>query len=281
MKKYILLFITIVIILGICFVYNTINIEESKKILFKDSGYILCEGQVRYYFNKDESYTKSYDGKVVFLDTEGKKITIENDNFIHYLNGNIVALQDSVLLDLKKLEIDPIVYYNVSGNKEIKKVSKKYVVKNLDKDIQFEQGIWKISQNKYIILGEDLKIVLNTGTEKNVKNYVEIEYCDNEIVNIYNQDFNFNTISSNSYIVLADGVKLNLGTKIVSLNDENKMTLDNMVINSDDNVTLVDLDEYDEKKNDNKQEENEVEIPENQEDETEIVKKKEINTNYQ
>ena len=41
---------------------------------------------------------------------------------------------------------------------------------------------------------------------KDVEGYVEIEYSDNEIVNIYNQEFSYQTISSNSYIELEDVV---------------------------------------------------------------------------
>ena len=40
---------------------------------------------------------------------------------------------------------------------------------------------------------------------------------------------------------MQNNIKINLGTKIVSQNDENKMALEDMVINSNDNVTLVDL----------------------------------------
>ena len=282
MKKYILFFISIVAILAICFAHNTINVEESKKILFKDSGYILSGDKTRYYFNKDETYTKSYDDKIIFSDTEGAKITIGNDNFLHYVNGNIVALQDSVLLDLNKINNDPIIYYNVSANKEIKKASTKYVVRNLDKDISFEQGIWKISPNKYIILGDAFKVVLNSGVQKDVKKYVEIEYFDNEIVSIYNQEINYQTISSNSYVILDKGIKLNLGTKIVSVDDENKMALEDMVINSDDNVTLVDLSEEFYKEDggeENEVDENKID-EEDSENDTEVIRT-ETNSNNQ
>ena len=126
-------------------------------------------------------------------------------------------------------------------NKEIKKISSRYSVKNLDSDLQFEQAIWKISADKYIILANKLKITLNNGMTKDVDGYVEIQYSDNEVVNIYNQEFSYQTISSNSYIELQNGIKLNLGTKIVSQNDQNKMSLEDMVINSNDNVKIVDL----------------------------------------
>lgn len=241
MKKYILFFISIGILLGAILVYNVVNVEESKKETFSESGYILNGSTNRYYFYQDETYTTSYNNQIVFYDTEGAKVTLDNSNFIHYTSGNIVALQESVLLDLSKINDNPIVYYDVAANKEIKKISSRYSVKNLDSDLQFEQAIWKISADKYIILANKLKITLNNGMTKDVDGYVEIQYSDNEVVNIYNQEFSYQTISSNSYIELQNGIKLNLGTKIVSQNDQNKMSLEDMVINSNDNVKIVDL----------------------------------------
>lgn len=213
MKKYVLFFISIGVILGAILIFNVAHIEESKKETFSESGYILNGSTNRYYFYQDETYTTSYNKQIVFYDTEGTKVTIDDSNFIHYTSGNIVALQESVLLDLSKINDNPIVYYDVAANKEIKKISNRYSVKNLDSDLQFEQAIWKVSANKYIILANKLKITLNNGMTKDVDGYVEIEYSDNEIVNIYNQEFSYQTISSNSYIELQNNIKINLGTK--------------------------------------------------------------------
>ena len=259
MKKYIVFFISIGLLLGIVLFYNTINIEQSKKVTFNESGYILNSSTERYYFYQDETYTTSYNDKIVFFDTEGEKVTLNNENFIHYSSGNIVALQEGVLLELSKIDDNPIIYYNVGANKEIKKLSNRYIVKNLDKDLQFEQAIWKISSTKYIVLGKNIKIKLENGTEKDIEGYVEIEYSNNEIINIYNQEVAYQTISSDSYIELDDDIKINLGTKIVSKEDKNKMSLEDMVINSDDNVTLVDLNTDTDKKEENEVTENTTE----------------------
>ena len=84
MKKYILFFISIGILLGAILVYNVVNVEESKKETFSESGYILNGSTNRYYFYQDETYTTSYNNQIVFYDTEGAKVTLDNSNFIHY-----------------------------------------------------------------------------------------------------------------------------------------------------------------------------------------------------
>lgn len=248
MKKYIMFFISIGLLLSTILIYSVINTEKSRESAFTESGYILDNLSERYYFLPEEKY-KTANDKIEFLDTEGSKVSISNDNFVHYSSGNIVGLQDSVLLDLDKIDDDPITYYNVVANKELKKVGNRYTIKNLDTEIQLTKAISKISQSKYIILADKIGLKLNNGTTQEIEGYVEIEYSDNEIVSIYNQEISYQTISSESYIDLADNIRINLATKIVSKNNKNKMSLEDMVINSDDNVTLVDLNENKETEN--------------------------------
>lgn len=213
---------------------------------FLGPGYILSGSSEKYYFNDNTDYEPTYDNKVKFKDTDGKNTVVTDNSFIHYNDGSIVALHDGVLMDLDTIDDDPIVYYNVNKNKEAKKMQYYYAIKNNDKDVKFTLAIWKIDNNKYILLGKNLTLGLNNGTEKKLRDYVEIEYFDNDIVNVYNQEVNYQTISTNSYITFDDSIKLNLGTKIVSKDNINKMSLDEMVINSDDNVTLADLSQNDE-----------------------------------
>jgi hypothetical protein len=241
MKRYILFFISIGLIIVTVFTFSIVNVEKSKQLTFSEAGYILQDTSERYYFLEEDKYTISYNEQIVFNDTEGMKVTVNSDKFLHYTSGNIEALQDGVLLDLSQINNNPIIYYNISANKEIKKISNRYTVKNLNDDLSFEQAIWKISATKYIILSDHINLILNNGTTKEIDGYIEIEYSDNEIVSIYNQEISYQTISSNSYVELDNDIKINLGTKIVSENDENKMSLEDMVINSDDNVTLIDL----------------------------------------
>jgi len=99
MKKYIMFFVSIGLLLGIVLFYNIMNVEQSKKVTFNEAGYILNSSSERYYFYEDQSYTTSYDDKIIFYDTEGAKVTLANDNFIHYSSGNIESLQEGVLLE--------------------------------------------------------------------------------------------------------------------------------------------------------------------------------------
>lgn len=267
MKKYIFTMLAIGVILGGILIYNTIKINDEEKIDFYSSGYILesnsasevevkpeegteatqnTQGVSRYYFSENTTYKEKYNEKAIFKDTEGESVKVNLDNFVHYTNGSISSLKNGVILNLDEIEDDPITYYNIKKGSVLVKKQDKYTIKNLEKELSFDKIIWKISPQKYIILANPLTLVFNDGTTKEINGYVEIEYLDNEIIKIYNQEATYQTISSNSSIEIGD-IKINLSSKIISKANENKMSLENMVIDSDDNVTIVDLTQEEEK----------------------------------
>ncbi len=265
MKKYIVIIVLIGVILGGVLIYNTIRIENENNKLFLDSGYVLQSKQEtdqtveRYYFNSNETYKTKYEQKVVFDNTEGEEITANKNNFIHYSDGSISSFTNGVLLDLENIDADPITYYNIMANDVLEKSGDGYAIKNLDQTLRFSNLIWKIDTNKYIIISDDFSLVFGDQEPRQISGYVELEYLDNEIVRIYNQEATYQTISSEAYVELPDGIRLDLGKKIVSKDDENKMSLENMVIDSDDNVTIVDLEEEQEETDTNTVDANQVE----------------------
>lgn len=255
MKNYFLLLAIIVFIIADIFVSNAIIANQNINKTFEGSGYILKYSQdnQRYYFEQETKYKNTYNNQITFKNTDGEKIAVDKDNFIHYDDGSISSFVKGVLLDLETIDTDPITYYNVSANKVLKKLSNnKYVTKNLDKEIQFTNLMWKISDSKYLLASDSMKIVFGDGTEKDINGFVEIEYSENEVVRIFNKDVKYETISSEVYLKVGEDIKVNLGSKIISKKDKNEMTLANMVIDSNDNVTIIDFEE----EKDNKNEEN-------------------------
>lgn len=254
MKNYFLLLAIIVFIIADVFVSNAIIANQNINKTFEGSGYILkyTNKDEKYYFSEEATYKKSYNDQIVFKNTEGEKIVVDKNNFIHYNDGSISSFTKGVLLDLDMIDTDPITYYNVSANKLLKKLSNnKYVTKNLNNEIQFTNLMWKISDSKYLLASDSMKLVFSDSTEKSINGFVEIEYTDNEIVKIFNKDVRYETISTEVYIQVGEDIKINLGTKIISKKGENEMTLENMVIDSNDNVTIIDMDEYKEENTEN------------------------------
>ena len=249
MKKYVVIIVIIGILLVGFLVFNTIMIEKESQKIFQDSGYVLqnvsaaneTQNVERYYFNAEETYKEKYEQKVIFKNTDDEEVIANLDNFIHYSDGSVSAFKNGVLLNLDDIDADPIRYYNIGASKVLKKQGDTYTINNLDQELVFHNVIWKISEQKYIVLGENIKIVFDDGTQRDIQGYVEFQYLDNEIVKIYNQEATYQTISSKAYIELPDEIKINLSTRIVSKQNSNKMSLDNMVIDSDDNITIANI----------------------------------------
>lgn len=141
------------------------------------------------------------------------------------------------------MDSDPIFYYNIKANSILTKLSDRYTIQNLDTQLNFYYLLWKIDANKYLIAGENITITFEDGSEKVINGYLEIEYHDNQVIKLYNQEITYQTISEETVIHIPGDIEINLATKMVRKNDENQMNFENMVIDSDDNITIVDLTE--------------------------------------
>lgn len=244
MKKYIFFIVGIGIILAGLLVYNVYNVQKENTKVFEDPGYILQSASSqsqkidKYYFNADEEYKIKNNQKVIFKDTSGDEVTTGKDNFIHYNNGSISSLKKGVLINLANIEQDPITYYSIAANQVVNKQGDNYWINHLNGRLQFTNLIWKISDTKYLIAGNGMTVSFNDGTTKEINGYLELEYLDNQVIKIYNQEIIYQTISSNVNIKLPDNIEINLQSKTVSKNGETRMNLANMVIDSDDNVEI-------------------------------------------
>lgn len=244
MKKYIFFIVGIGIILAGLLVYNVYNVQKENTKVFEDPGYILqstsSQSQKidKYYFNANEEYKIKNNQKVIFKDTSGDEVTTGKDNFIHYNNGSISSLKKGVLINLANIEQDPITYYSIAANQVVNKQGDNYWINHLNGKLQFTNLIWKISDNKYLIAGNGMTVTFNDGTTKEINGYLELEYLDNQVIKIYNQEIIYQTISSNVNISLPDNININLESKAVSKDGQTRMNLANMVIDSDDNVEI-------------------------------------------
>ena len=248
MKKYIVIILLIGIITGTALIYNIIKAQKSNEQIFDESGYILQSADQnkqtvdRFYFKANSVYKKNYSGNIEFSNTDGEKVETNNENFIHYSNGSIGAFKNGVLLNLNEVNDKLLTYYNISKKQILTRKNNTYSIPHLGNELFFTSLLWKISDTKYLIASDNITLSLGNGEDnKFIKGYVEIEYQDNEIIKIYNQEISFLTISPEAFIDLKGDIRVNLSNKLVSYKGENKLSMDSMVIDSEDNVTIADL----------------------------------------
>ncbi len=249
-KKIAIIAVLILAVIGFMF-YAAIKRSSKNTLELKEAGYIInsqkltgnnaSTGQI-YYFNAQTKYQKTYDDKITFKDTEGNTAKVLENSFVHYENDSIGVLKKAVIVNLEDVLNNNLQYYNIFQNNLLIKSGTKYEFDNLGHTIRFKDFIVKTDENKYLIVAEGMKIVLDDGREVDATdNYIEVSIVDEEVVRLDNKNINLQTIGKESSIKFADNTYLNLDNHYIFREKEPLFTLDQMIINSQDNINITEL----------------------------------------
>lgn len=221
---------------------------------FIDDGYILTMAEeetpddsvnVQYYFNKGEKFAKKYPEKIVFKNTDGKKVAADQRNFVHYQTGSMNGLAKSVIMDTDALEEQQISYYSVSTRSVVEKAGGDgYQISNAGETVNLTNFIWKISDNQYMLVSPNIDLCISEEAQQSFDGYVELLYRDEGVVYLVNQDGTYSTVSSDAYLELSNGKRIYMGSKNVSDGEVVLMNLTQMLIDSDDNIEIIPDEEY-------------------------------------
>lgn len=233
----------IMLVLGLILAINTK--KESIKN-FQDGGYIISnvykknnDSEInKIYFDAKAQYTKHSNDEYSFNNSDGKKNVVTQDNFVHYNNNSIMALKDGVAIDLTDIDSKIISYYNIFSESILTKTSKGYEINNLNENLSFQKLLFKISDKKYLMAADNIVISFSDSQTVSLKNYVEIEYINKNVIKLYNDESEYQTIASNLYLI-SDNIKINLEYKTISKNNIKYLTMADMVINADDNIEVL------------------------------------------
>lgn len=245
-KKVITIVIPIIAVIVAIFVFG-FKVYEDSFDKFQYDGYVIgnIEGKenTKYYFTKDNKY-KVNTGKneVEFTNTDDKEVIVPDATFVHYADGSISTFKKAVVLNLENVKTDSLQYYNVYNGSVFTKTSNGHQIKNVDKKIEFKNFIVKVSDTKYMLVGDKLTIKYG-DEEKVVKNgFLEINYLEGNIVRVDNQELTLQNISSDFHVESSD-IKVDLLDKKIIYKDETKVNLGEITIDSDDNIDIVPDDE--------------------------------------
>lgn len=244
-KIYVVVIAIITIILLVISFLFAINYKKESENYFYESGYILSnnyesgsENVSKLYFDAETSYKNNKKDEYTFKNSEGEKVKVSEDSFVHYSNGSIMSLKKGVAIDLNEIDAKLINYYNVFEGSVLTKKNEVYEIDNLDKKINFGKLMFKISNEKYLIGAP--KIIISFSDEQTVEmeDYVEIEYVSENVIRVYNDKMNYQTIASNLYVII-DNVRIDLEYKTISKDGNKYLTMADMIINSDDNIEIL------------------------------------------
>jgi len=248
-KVIVVIIISLLMLVGGLFF--AINSRKETIQYFYDSGYVINNtydaSKVetnKEYFESNIAYQSGSNNDFSFRNTDGKKVTVSEESFVHYSNGSIMALKDGVAIDLEKIDLEILNYYNISDGSILSKKDSAYQINNLDDTITFNKMLFKISDSKYLLAADNIVISFSDGQTISTEDFVEIEYSNKDVIRLYNDKINYQTISSNLYI-LSDNIKIDVAYKTVSKNDVDCLAMVNMVINANDNIEVVEKKEED------------------------------------
>ena len=238
-------FILTVSILSLIVLFTAVFfLTRDNKTTFKSSGYIISFEKGNTIVDKFEEgteYKENLNGELVFKNTENKKATSALDNFIHYENGDVAYLQNGVILDLSKINETIIPYYNITNKSLIEKEDNKYIIRTINGNLEINNWLGKISENKYIISGEKLTLKLAGSADilYSSENFFEFSYIENGVVVISDGINTRSATADETYFYIGENTVINLGDKNIYFNNEEKVSLEQITINGDENIDII------------------------------------------
>ena len=189
-KKGLLIIIPVIAVIGIMFFLGIKKYNESFNN-FQYDGYVIDNTanatSSSYYFNKDAKYKVSPTRNMVSFDnSDNVEVSISDDSFLHFNDGSVSVFKKSVVLNLEELSQPVVHYYNIYNGTVFTKIGNTYQINYLSQKLVFNNFLVKVSDTKYMLVGNDITIQHGDKTERVTDGYVEFIYLDGNIVRLKN-----------------------------------------------------------------------------------------------
>ena len=233
--------VLIILVLGAFYLF------DDKDDVFVKSGYVLnplSEKVEKYFFNENVGYHTNLSSMVEFKDVDDKDVMVLKDSFLHYMDNSLSFLKNGAILDLDSVKGNgTVVFYNITNKSIINKNNEGYLIETNGEDIKLNNFMGRISDNKYIIAGKDIRLKASSSDTISNVDYFEIVFNEKGIVNIENQEVKYQLVAEGSYIYVGDLV-IDLGNKSIMSGDKVVMSISAITIDGNENIDIVSDDKY-------------------------------------
>lgn len=243
-KSVLAMIISSVILVGGVGTYSVIKSNESKSS-FSESGYIidgteaLEGGFAKYAFDEGTKIEDRYPDKMAFKNTAGEEVVTDRNSFLHFNDGSVSALGQGVLIDLNECEKGVLNYYNLASGATLENQGGSYSLETKDASLYFKDFLWKIGENKYMLASDDIVITMADQQELEFSEFVELKYYNEGILLILSEDGAYRTVSSECVATVENGIQIDLASRTVLAKESVLMSMEQMVIGSDDNIDIL------------------------------------------
>lgn len=226
-KIYTVIMILVLLIAGGAAAFGISRHAQNAEAFWGD-GYVLSyqngeNGSVvpePLYFKAGTRYKENYSGNISFKDMYGKKQEIPADSFIHYADDSISTFHKGVIVECNELKKGLLNYYSLGSDSVMNRQGDKYLLDNQGTPLEFQDYIWKMQEEKYLLSSPSIDITFPDGTEESLKGYAELEYVDRGIVRISDSETAFQILAAGSRMHLSDGTEIDLENRSIVQNEE-------------------------------------------------------------
>lgn len=247
-KKNITMIISIficILLIGVFIFFSVFlagNINEEKETRFSSDGYIVEKSNEesinKIRFGSDTAYKKNTETTYMFNDIANNEIIVEEDNFIYYDNNSISSFKRGVVVNLADIGTDSINHYGLLPFTILEKSGENYVVKESNENMVFEEFVWKLSEDKYLLSSAKNTLILSEDNTIELSNLVEINLVDQGVIEIVSGDKKYTSISPELNIQTAAGYAVFPIHRVVT-KDDSILYLDKLMVNSNDNIEVT------------------------------------------
>ncbi len=239
-KNFLIILIVSVLVL-VSMTIGVVFLTHNNAKEFYSAGYIIDSSTTKsskYYFDDETVYKENVFSEYVFKDVDNRKVKTKKDNFIHYLDDSLSFMKNGVILDLDNFNENLVPYYNITDESIIKYNNGGYYVETADKTLVFGNFLGRITDDKYIVVGKDVKVKLSGSDNAVSGNYFELLFVENGIVKVENQEGSYQTLTEGTIIYIGDNIEINLGDGTVSYGGETKLSLNELTIDGNENIDI-------------------------------------------
>lgn len=237
-----LIIFTITTCVGIGFVVNNLN---TNVLEFEKDGYALFLDDTKsvkaeaYSFNSGTEYRYKKSSETISFKSDDKNVKVDRDTIIHYSDDSLGVLKKVVGIDVSTVNDDIIFYYNIYKDTKINADKDGYNIKLVnEEEVKFKNLLMRISDNKFLLTGENVRLVFTNDQIVDFGDYVEFEYTDGNVVKIYSDDKYYQTISSDAVLLVSD-IRINLKDAVIYKEDKPYISLTNLVVDNNGNIDTL------------------------------------------
>lgn len=225
---------------------------------FTQSGYVHVDTtesvDKRVLFSSGSKYKSAVDSKVRFTDVSNVERNIPNENFIHYDDNSIASFSGGVIVNIDELssEESAMNHFHISSGMTLRNNGSSYSAENTGTEVDFSNFLWKISENKYLVVSKSLNAHFSNTDERECGKYAEITYLGGNVIQIQTEDNIWQTISDDCSLILDDGNIVDLSMRNIQDAQGNILVdFSRIILDSNDNIELTPMNDEMESINEN------------------------------